>query len=62
MGLNSLLQGYLYFFYLDEVYTPYETRLWTSTACYGIALLLYMEMMFVPYRKHTYESPWPVTG
>jgi hypothetical protein len=22
----------------------------------------YKQMMFVPQRKHTYETPWPVTG
>jgi hypothetical protein len=31
-------------------------------ACYRIALLLYMKMIFVPPRKRTYEPPRSVTG
>jgi hypothetical protein len=28
----------------------------------GIALLFYMQMMFVPLRKHTYQPPRPVNS
>jgi hypothetical protein len=47
MGLHSLLRGYLYFLYVDDVRTTQETpsqetHLWASTACYGDSFIFYM--------------------
>jgi hypothetical protein len=61
MSLYDLLQRQLYFFtcrwcsYLTG--NNYEPLLSVT----GIALLLYMQMMFVPQRKHTYEPPRSIT-
>jgi hypothetical protein len=36
MGLHGPLRGYFYLFYVYDVRTSQETRLWVSiTACYG---------------------------
>jgi hypothetical protein len=48
------------FTFLFNVRTSQEAHLWASTACYGIALLLHMQMKFVPDRKHTYVPLGPV--
>jgi hypothetical protein len=40
MGLHTLLRGYLYFLYVDDIRTSQETYLMTSMGCYGIILLL----------------------
>jgi hypothetical protein len=56
------LHGLLYILEADDFLTLQETHLQLSTACYGESLNFYMQMMFTPHRKHTYESPRPVTG
>jgi hypothetical protein len=50
------------FLYVDDVRTSQETHLLATTAVTGIASLLYMQMMFVHYRKYTYGPPRSVTG
>jgi hypothetical protein len=52
MGFHGLLRGWFHFLYADDVRTPQETHLWPSTACYEDGFTFYMQMMFVPHRKH----------
>jgi hypothetical protein len=61
MGLQDLLQRWLYFLYADDVRTPQDTPLWASTASYKDSFIFYMQMMFVLHRKHAYGLPRPVT-
>jgi hypothetical protein len=58
MDRHGLLRGSFTSLYTDDVRTSLETYAWTVSACYGVALLLYMQMMFVPQRKQT--PPWAV--
>jgi hypothetical protein len=51
----------LTFLYLDGVRTSQETHIRACTTCYGVSFTLYMKMMFVPHRRHTYGPPRPVT-
>jgi hypothetical protein len=46
---------------VEDVGTSQETHLWLSAACYGDSFNFFMQMIFVPYRKHTYGLPQPVT-
>jgi hypothetical protein len=39
-----------------------ETHLWAPTAGYWDSFTVYMQMMFIPHRKHTHGPPRPVTG
>jgi hypothetical protein len=56
MGLNSLLLFY-------DVRASQETHLLASTACYeAMYLLFYMQIIFVPYRKHAHGPPRPLIG
>jgi hypothetical protein len=34
MDFHGVLRRKLYFFYMDDISTSQETRLWASTACY----------------------------
>jgi hypothetical protein len=43
----------LLFLYVDDVLTPQETRVQTSTACYGNSFT-FLYVVFVPHRKQTY--------
>jgi hypothetical protein len=48
--------------YVEGVRMSQETRLWAFTACYGDRFtFLYMQMMFVLQRRHTYGPPRSVT-
>jgi hypothetical protein len=41
MGLHVLLQGELYFLYVDDVHISQETHLWDNTTCYGDSLTFF---------------------
>jgi hypothetical protein len=51
----------VFFLYIDDVPISQERHLRTFTACYGDSLIIYIQMVFVPYRTHTYWPPRPVT-
>jgi hypothetical protein len=46
--------------YVDDVRTSQETHLWAYMACYGDSLPVYVQIL--PYNKHIYGLPRPVTG
>jgi hypothetical protein len=48
------------FLYVDYALTSQEAHTGIHGVT-GIALRFYIQMMFVPHRKHTYGSPRPVT-
>jgi hypothetical protein len=50
--------GSFTFLYVDDVRTSQEAQI--STACYWDSCTFYMQMMFIPHRKH--RPSVPVTG
>jgi hypothetical protein len=55
------VSGITLHFYIDGVCTSQETHLWASTVYYGDSFTFYMQMMFVPHRKHVYGPPRSLT-
>jgi hypothetical protein len=47
--------------YVDDVRTSQGTHIRASTACYGDRFIFYVQMTFLPHRKHTYRPPRSVT-
>jgi hypothetical protein len=56
-----MLQRYLYFLYIDDVRTSQETTYGPARPVTRIALLFYIQMIFIPHRKHAYGALPPVT-
>jgi hypothetical protein len=56
MGLQSLLQGYLYFLYVNDVRTPQEIHLWDSADCYGDITILYLDYVRTSQELHLWAS------
>jgi hypothetical protein len=47
---------------IDDVHASQKSHAWAYTVCYGDSFTFYMQIMFVPHRKHIYEPPRPLKG